>query len=115
MADSELQPTPPNQNHGPQWYVVALIVLVLVVSTLIFIQPISNARTTADVEATASLTPEMGGTTPEGTLTTTDEAELLPPTPDEVGYTDGIIFCSTVLVLILLVGTLRETVHRKGR
>jgi hypothetical protein len=48
-------------------------------------------------------------------ITQTAEAETLPPTPEEIGYTDGIIFMSTLLILILLVGTLRETLRRKRR
>jgi hypothetical protein len=51
----------------------------------------------------------------DSALTSTAEMEDLPPTPEEIGYTNGIIFCSTVLVLILLVGTLRETIRREGR
>ena len=47
--------------------------------------------------------------------TTTETITMdIPPTPDEIGYTDGIIFFATILVLILLVGTLREVIHRKG-
>ena len=103
-------PEPQPSKKGSQWSLVVLIVLVMVLATVTFIRPIANTRQTQVVTQTS----EMVATT-EGTITPTIPAEAMPPTPDEVGYTDGIIFCSTVLVLILLLGTLRETAHRKGR
>ena len=56
---------------------------------------------------------ETGTPDPEQNLTQTAEVEALPPTPEEIGYTDGIIFMSTLLILILLLGTLREALWRK--
>jgi hypothetical protein len=87
---------------------------VLVLSSLALIKPAplkDQTLTSSPSDGTLS----SGVVTPSAVLTGTPEAELLPPTPEEIGYTDGIIFCSTVLVLILLVGTLRETMRREGR
>jgi hypothetical protein len=86
-----------------------LVLGVSFLSSLAFSKPISQERQTPTAVETQT---EMATGTPEAIATVTEEE---PPTPEEIGYTDGIIFCSTVLVLILLVGTLRETLRRKGR
>ncbi len=93
----------------PQWVLVMLVLGVLFLSSLAFSKPISQKR--QDPTSVETQTKTVTGT-PEATATATEDE---PPTPEEIGYTDGIIFCSTVLVLILLVGTLRETLRRKGR
>ncbi len=96
------------------WLLFLLTLGVMGLSSLAFIKP------AALNDQTQTPSPSEGTTfseavTPSAALTGTPEAELMPPTPEEIGYTDGIIFCSTVLVLILLVGTLRETMRREGR
>ena len=58
---------------------------------------------------------DLGSPVGDLEMTQTAEQDAQPPTPEEIGYTDGIIFMSTLLILILLVGTLRETLRRKGR
>lgn len=98
-----------------QWLLLILVLAVLFLSSLAFSKPISQGGRTPTPEPTCT------GNLAEGTaaaMTQTpsaEETEEDPPTPEEIGYTDGIIFCSTVLVLILLVGTLRETLRRRGR
>lgn len=87
-----------------RWILIALVLGVLILSILAFISPISQGGR----EATLTPTDELG-------MTQTAEVDGLPPTPEEIGYTDGIIFMSTLLILILLVGTLRETLRRRGR
>jgi hypothetical protein len=114
MPHLEIQPQPSRQRIGLQWVLLVLVLGVLILSSLAFVRPISQDEQTPTPMNTASITPEDSGT-PEGTGTPLADPNALPPTPEEIGYTDGIIFCSTVLVLILLVGTLRETVRRKGR
>ncbi len=82
---------------------IGLVLGVLVLSILAFFSPVSQG---------------WQETTPTPTayeLTPTNETEAPPPTPEEIGYTDGIIFMSTLLILILLIGTLREILRRKGR
>lgn len=98
-----------------RWILIALVIGVLVLAVFAFISPVSqNGRATPP-----SPTDEIfqDDDTPEGypQLTQTAEVDALPPTPEEIGYTDGIIFMSTLLILILLVATLRETLHRRGR
>jgi len=99
MADPKKKRSFSKLKFSLHWVLFILTLGVLVLSSLVFIKPISQNGST--------LTP-----TPFEMMTATEE---LPPTPDEIGYTDGIIFFSTILVLILLVGTLRETIRREGR
>jgi hypothetical protein len=88
-----------------RWVLLGLILSVVIVSSLAFTRPIAQNRQAAtEVVVTDSVMTE----TLEASST-----EEAPPTPEEIGYTDGIIFCSSVLVLILLVGTLRETLYRR--
>ena len=98
-----------------RWILIALVLVVLVFSVLAFISPISQGGQGST--PTPSVVSGTGAATPSGDLeiTQTAEGETLPPTPEEIGYTDGIIFMSTLLILILLVGTLRETLRRRGR
>ena len=98
-----------------RWVLIALVLVVLVLSILAFISPISQGG-----QGSTPTPSMMSGTdeaTPAGDLgmTQTAAVDTLPPTPEEIGYTDGIILMSTLLILILLVGTLRETLHRRKR
>jgi hypothetical protein len=102
MADPKKKRSFSKLKFSLHWVLFILTLGVLVLSSLVFIKPISQNGST--------LTP-----TPFEMMTATAEVKELPPTPDEIGYTDGIIFFSTILVLILLVGTLRETIRREGR
>jgi hypothetical protein len=114
MSMEEFPQDPQQRPLGPYWILIVLVIGVLILATLAFLRPIAGSGPTATpADTTASLTPEgvqetlMTG---EQTPTTTEA----PPAPEDIGYTDGIIFCSSVLVLILLVGTLREAIRRRG-
>lgn len=113
MAIEESPQEPKQRLIGPYWILIALVVGVLILATLAFLRPIAGDTPTATpVDSAASLTPEGMDTQEAGDQTATiTEA---PPTPEDIGYTDGIIFCSSVLVLILLVGTLREVIRQRG-
>ena len=100
----------------PSWILYVLVVAVLLLSILAFISPICQnpVETTPSPTTQTTATDIEGETIPDVALTTTPEAYPLPPTPEEIGYTDGIIFLSTILILILLVATLREILYRKA-
>jgi len=96
------------------WLLFSLTLGVLILSSLAFVRPISQKSQLLTPSQTALTAVEVT-LTPGSANTVTAEIEESPPTPEEIGTTNGIIFCSTILVLILLVGTLRETIRRKGR
>lgn len=99
---------------GPHWILYLLLVLVLTLSIMAFTSPISQNNQAVTPSPTANaMDGEVAPTS--AALTATAEAETLPPTPEEIGYTDGIIFWSTILILILLIGTLREALRRKRK
>jgi hypothetical protein len=49
--------------------------------------------------------------TPEPEVIVLEPEDFLDP--EEIGHTDGIIFWSTLLMLIVVIATLRETILRK--
>lgn len=113
MAIDELDPQPKKPGIGPQWILLALVIGVMIITSVAFMQPISRGR------SAPTPTVEMAGISLESeTLVSTEPtpspSPTEPPSAEEVGYTDGIILCSSVLVLILLVGTLRESLRRKN-
>jgi hypothetical protein len=113
MSIEELPQDPKQRPIGPYWILIVLVVGVLILATLAFLRPIAGGSPTATpADTAASLTPEGLDTLAAGEQTPT--ATEAPPAPEDIGYTDGIIFCSSVLVLILLVGTLREVIRRRG-
>lgn len=114
MPVQDTQPQKTKKGSGPQWILFALVMGVLVLSSAAFFEPIAQSTQISQAEKTPLVTvdPASSGTI---TVTSTLEVQDLPPTAEEIGYTDGIIFCSTVLVLILLVGTLREIARQKNR
>ena len=82
---------------------IVLVVIVLSMTVLAWVTPdasnvfVQNTTDTlGNVELTATTTP----------ILETEESQLT--SPEEVGYMDGVIFCGTILVLMLLLGTLRE-------
>lgn len=88
---------------GAHTTLIVLVVIVLSMAILALVTPDASnvfaqnvTDTLENVELTATTTP----------ILETEESQL--PSPDEVGYMDGVIFCGTILVLILLLGTLRE-------
>jgi len=113
MAPSQPQPTPAEPNGRFKWGLVILILSVLILASFAFGHPNGEEAATASPTATLMTNAETGTALDSSTTTETVTPDI-PPSPDEVGYTDGIIFFATILVLILLVATLREVIHRKG-
>ncbi|QRN83049.1 hypothetical protein JR338_11645 [Chloroflexota bacterium] len=113
MAMEELEPQPKKPGIGPQWILLALVLGVMIITSVAFMQPISRARTAPTPTANAAEVTLEGART-ESIAPTPSVTPTEPPSAEEVGYTDGIILCSSVLVLILLVGTLRETLRRRN-
>ncbi len=103
----------PNSNLRQHWPLVGLMMVVLTVSILAFQSPIAQNRgeTTPQADETPG---EILILNDAGYPAETPDADEQAMAPEEIGYTDGIIFWSTILVLILLVGTIREMIHRKG-
>lgn len=99
----------------PHWVFLILLLGVITLSVMACIQPIL-------AEPQETQTPVQTETPSQGPLMETNsdvaiqtQQALPPPTPDEIGSTTGIILWATILVLILLIGTLRETLYRKGK
>ena len=114
MSFQELDPQPKRPGIGPQWFLLALVFGVMIITSIAFMQPLSRggATPTPELETLAYPVAEV---TEAGMNLTPTVTPTEPPSAEEVGYTDGIILCSSVLVLILLVGTLRETLHRRNQ
>jgi len=113
MAIDELEPQPKKPVIGPQWILLVLVIGVMIITSIAFMQPISRGRAVpTPTFETADVTSE--GAAIENAAPTPSVTPTEPPSAEEVGYTDGIILCSSVLVLILLVGTLRETLRRRN-
>lgn len=106
------QPTP-GKGSSLRWILIFLVLAVLTLSILAFISPVSQGGQRPTPSPGAMEDQTAGETGEMLSATQTAEAEALPPTPEEIGYTDGIIIMSTVLILILLLATLRETIRRK--
>lgn len=97
-----------------QWIVSLLILIIFALSILAFTSPVSEGMGQAESMAASEPTGQTSEST-ETAVTPTPDSEEMPPTPEEIGYTDGIIIWSTILIIILLIGTLRETIRREGR
>ena len=115
MQSGKHDPKQTSRRAGLLWILIALVVGVLILSILAFISPISQGGQVGTPTLTKASISEIEITNASLERTQTAQVDALPPTPEEIGYTDGIIFMSTLLILILLVGTLRETLRRKGR
>jgi len=115
MGNSEMNGIGKKSKFSLNWSFFILIFGVLALSIAAFCSPISQCATPTDSPSEAGVT-QTGSSTPEFQGTPVPTATLLPPTPDEIGYSNGIIFWSTILILILLIGTLREIlyVRKKG-
>jgi hypothetical protein len=102
-------------NSRFMWMLVGMMVVVVVLAVLALRSPISQP--TGERMITMTVT----SVSPENNLTATPEPEaiVLQPEdfldPEEIGHTGNIIFWSTVLLLILLVGTFREAILRKKK
>lgn len=97
----------------PHGLLILLIVVVVALYILSCMEPIIPQQF-------ATLTPELTETPAPESISQTDEPGqdqdiVIPLTEEEIGSTDGIVFWSTILILILLVGTLRETLRRMGQ
>jgi len=95
------------------WTLLALIVMVLILAVLALRSPISQPIGERTMVPTPDDTPFADSltATPEPEVIILGQEDFLDP--DEIGHTDGIIFWSTVLLLIVVIGTLRETILRK--
>lgn len=94
-------------------YLFVLVVFGL--SILAFSSPVSEGLSQAESTATSAPIDQTSNPTEMAQTPTPDPEDMPPPTPEEIGYTDGIIIWSTILIIILLIGTLRETIRREGR
>ncbi len=116
-ANPNGKPKKPLLKIVPRWVLILLVLFVLVFAGLALTSPIAQrgfffTPTLVAEEDLNGDSPAIIGTPGQQE---TNEVEEVPPVPEEIGYTDGIIIWSTVLILILLVGTLRETIVRKSR
>jgi hypothetical protein len=95
------------------WTLAVMLVVVLIIAVLVLRSPISQPigeRTMVPTLATMPSEEDLS-VTPEPEVIILGQEDFLDP--EEIGHTDGIIFWSTVLMLIVLIGTLRETILRK--
>ena len=90
------------------WALLVMVVMILALAALAFMSLISQP--TRQLIPTVTVTSSPLG----GSITPTPEPDQLVLDREEIGHTDGIIFWSTVLLLILLIGTIRETILRKN-
>lgn len=95
------------------WTLLVMMFIIVVLAFMAIRSPISQPI--GERVITVTVTPAQS----DDGLTTTPEPEVivLEPEdfldPDEIGHTDGIILWSTVLLLIVVFATLRETILRK--
>ncbi len=54
MAMEEFEPQPKKPGIGPQWILLALVLGVMIITSVAFMQPISSARTAATPTAAAA-------------------------------------------------------------
>lgn len=96
------------------WMLLAMLVIVVVLAALSLRSPIAQPI------GERTMVPTLDGTPSADALMATPEPEVIILgqddflDPEEIGHTDGIIFWSTLLLLIVVLGTLRETVLRKN-
>ncbi len=112
MAENN-QPTKVKKFHfRPQWILFIIVLGVIVLSVFALRSPVAERSQLLSPTSTPSpVVADVGGTPGEINQTTPQQP---PPTVEEIGNTNGIILWSTILVLILLVGTLREILFRNG-
>lgn len=107
-------PNPQDEANGSLWsdrWILGLLAMAMIViglAILAFLSPISQPA----VAPTETVSPEAGYPSPDGVTPTPEPTQFLLDA-DEIGHTDAIIFWSTVLLLILVIGTFRETFLRK--
>lgn len=95
------------------WLLIGMIVIILILAVLALRSPISQPI------GERTMVPTIDGTLTESGLTETPEPVVIIMeledflNPEEIGHTDSIILWSTVLLLIVVIGTLREAILRK--
>ncbi|MEA3327822.1 MAG: hypothetical protein U9R53_11050 [Chloroflexota bacterium] len=114
MSDNDHPENGKKFRFKPQWILFIVVLGVIALSVLALLSPIAERSGILDSTLTPCPTNDAGTLTESINQTITPTLEQAPPTVEEIGNTNGIILWSTILVLILLVGTLRETLHRKG-
>lgn len=114
MPEDHANMEKPKFKFAKQWILCVFILGVFGLSILAFTTPVSQGMGQAASTATLAPTDQTTEST-DPALTPTPDPEAVPPTPEEIGYTNGIIIWSTILMIILIIGTLRETVRREGR
>ncbi len=98
----------------PPWILFIVALAVIALSVLALLSPVAERSGMLESTLTPFTSDEAGTETETTAQVVTPTLEQVPPTVEEIGNTNGIILWSTILVLILLVGTLRETLHRNG-
>lgn len=95
------------------WTLLVLVFIIVTLAFLAFRSPISQpvGERVITITVTSAPTEDDVIGTPEPEVIVLEPEDFLDP--DEIGHTDGIIFWSTVLMLIVVVATLRETFLRK--
>lgn len=96
------------------WMLLIMLFVVSVLAVLALRSPISQptGERTMIPTLTGSPSADSLAVTPEPEVIILGQDDFLDP--EEIGHTDGIIFWSTVLVLITIIGTLREAILRKN-
>jgi len=97
----------------PWWVVLVLMMIVLLMSFLALNSPISQRAVEMTPSVMESEDIGLGTGTPDTATGYPLDSGLEQPVTEEIGTTDGIILWSTFLILILLVATLRELLHRR--
>lgn len=108
MAEGEKKGPTRKISFWPHGAFMILILGVVLLTILALLQPPSEGIVLTTSTAITQ-TPD-----PDQIENGTRTPEPYPPSPEEVGSTSGIIIWGTLLVLIFLIGTLRETLYRKG-
>jgi hypothetical protein len=113
MADQNRDFTQAPTKSRLVWALLGLLIIVVILAILALRSPISEPI------GERTMVPTLADTPSVESLTETPQPEviILSPEdfldPEEIGHTDGIIFWSTVLLVIVIVSTLRETLLRK--
>ena len=115
MTENKSHQVKPTINIQPQMVLFGFSFLVLLILFIAFASPVYPLPLASTAQPTCTPMSETDPNAIEGSLTPTPTPDLPPPTPEEIGGTDGIIIWATILIVILLAGTLRETLRRKGK
>jgi hypothetical protein len=103
----------PKKMINPQKIAAVLLLGITLLSIMVFRSVFTVAAQSDSQELTSTPAPEEADVTPDGTLLQPQVTRT--PRPEEVGSTTGIIIWGTALILILVAGTLLQTLRRKGQ